>query len=100
MDPQYDENEQQATIALSGDLNMEVAEKLKGVFREITDKGVYTIVLDFRDVKIIKSVCIGLLVSLHKTVAAKGGSVRIINTSPNVKKIFDITRLVDLLNVS
>jgi anti-anti-sigma factor len=96
----YDQAAGSARLKLGGDLNMEVAERLKLVFKEITEKGVFTIVLDFQDVKIIKSVCIGLLVSVHKTVSAKGGAIRILNTTPNVRKIFEITRLVELLNVS
>ena len=100
MEPIYDAEGKEAKLVLSGDLNMEVAEKLKTIFKEITEKEIFRIVLDFQDVKIIKSVCIGLLVSVHKTVSGKGGSVSIINTSPSVKKIFDITRLVGILNVS
>ena len=100
MEPVYDPATNSASLKLAGDLNMEVAERLKVLFKEITEKQVFQIILDFQDVKIIKSVCIGLLVSVHKTVSAKGGSVRILNTSPNVRKIFEITRLVDLLNVS
>ena len=100
MEPTYDPATSSARLKLGGDLNMEVAERLKVVFRGITEKGVFNIVLDFQEVKIIKSVCIGLLVSVHKTVSAKGGAIRILNTTPNVRKIFEITRLVDLLNVS
>jgi anti-sigma B factor antagonist len=99
-DPIYDEATNSASLALAGDLNMETAERLKVVFKEIMEKGVITINLDFRDVEIIKSVCIGLLVSVYKSVSAKGGSIRIVNTSPNVRKIFEITRLAGLLNVS
>ena len=100
MEPSYNEEGTEATIALFGDLNMEVAEELKIAFGEITGKGVYSIALDFTGVKIIKSVCIGLLVAMHKQVSAKGGSIRIVNTTPNVKKIFEITKLVSILNVT
>jgi anti-sigma B factor antagonist len=100
VEPSYDASARTATLKLVGDLNMETAERLKTVFKEITDKGYFSVVLDFQDVKIIKSVCIGLLVSVHKTVAANGGSVRVVKTSPNVRKIFEITRLIDVLNVS
>lgn len=100
MEPTFNEETKEATLALAGDLNLEVAENLKPIFQDITEKGYFNVILDFADVTIVKSVCISLLVSVYRTVTAKEGTIKIINTTPNVKKIFEITKLVQILNVS
>jgi anti-sigma B factor antagonist len=56
------------------------------------------VVADFGDVKYVSSAGIRELLSLYKTMKAKGGSFSIINAGESIKEVFEITGFWDLLS--
>ena len=43
---------------------------------------------------------LGVLIGLHKTMASKSGSIRIVNPSQNVQQVLELTRLHRLFEIA
>jgi|GEM_PF-4423541 len=70
-------------------------EKLQALANEFD-----TVYLDMQHVKIIDSMCLGLLVVFNKRMMLKGGRVTILNPSKNVRELLLLTSLGQHFNVS
>ena len=55
--------------------------------------GITVIDVDLSLTRMIDSSGLGALISLHKTMCARGGSVQIINPTSSVQQILELTRL-------
>lgn len=87
---------------------------LTGAFRSITDAnapllgdllgclavraGTGRLILDFRDVEFLSSAALGTFVALHWLVRGQGGYLELRELDDKVFEIFEVTRLVHLLN--
>jgi anti-anti-sigma factor len=57
-------------------------------------------ILDFCYVKFMSSSFLGLLVKIHKKMCERKGRLQLCNVDPNLYKIFEITQLNKVLDVS
>lgn len=57
-------------------------------------------VMNFANVKFMTSAMLGLLVRVHKRVSELGGELELCNLDPNIRKVFEITQLVKVFNIS
>ena len=57
----------------------------------LLDGGATDVVVDLVDTKYISSAGLRVLLSAHKKLKAKGGSVALRNVSPTLKEILDVT---------
>jgi anti-sigma B factor antagonist len=71
----------------------EAEKQLKGSLEHITE-----LVLDFKNLSYISSAGLRLLLTLHKSLSAKG-SLKIINVNEIVQEIFEVTGFSDILNI-
>jgi anti-anti-sigma factor len=55
--------------------------------------------LDFSNIQVLTSTGLGKLVTLHKKVRNKGGSLSLHNVNPLVYELFEVTRLNTLLDI-
>lgn len=86
-------------FALSGKImDWDKGSLLRGKIVESLAAGNKRIVLDLSSVDWINSVGLGLLVSIHSTVANAGGSLALANIQ-NIEKILTITKLVTIFDV-
>ncbi len=58
------------------------------------------LVLNFANVKFMTSAMLGLLVRIHKRVGERGGQLELRNLDVNLYKIFEITQLTKVFNIS
>lgn len=58
------------------------------------------LVLDFCNVEFMSSALLGLLVKIHKKVCERKGRLQLCNISPNLYKVFEITRLDRVFDIS
>jgi anti-sigma B factor antagonist len=58
------------------------------------------LILDFANVKFMTSALLGLLVRVHKKVCELGGQLRLSNLNPNLRKVFEITQLTKVFEIS
>ncbi len=58
------------------------------------------LVLNFSNVKFMTSAMLGLLVRIHKRVSERGGQLELRNLDGNLYKLFEITQLTKVFNIS
>lgn len=86
-----------AVIALTGDIDRTADPVLADAYREAGD--VQAVVLDFGDVAYINSTGIAVIVGLLARVRAEGRSLVARGLSPHYRRIFEITRLSDFMEL-
>lgn len=67
---------------------------------EIFDSGESNFVLDASEIDFVDSMGLGVLISLLRRVKQKDGDIKIASLTPDVKTIFEITKLFRLFDVS
>jgi anti-sigma B factor antagonist len=94
-----DRSPDQATARLSGDLDIVTSEDVKRELAQLLDDGAHTLALDLADVGFVDSSGLGVLVALHRHAEATGGRFVVRSVPPPVQRLFEITRLGDLLTI-
>lgn len=86
------------TIKLEGKLDTTTAPELKEALDSALD-GATELVMDISDLIYISSAGLRVLLSTHKIMSAKGGSMVITGANETVMEIFDMTGFSDFLNI-
>lgn len=86
-------------VAPRGDLDLAVADQLRGRLTELIDKGQIRVVLDLGGVAYIDSSGLGALVASMKRARGAGGDIKLCALQPDVRSIFDMTRLIKVIDV-
>lgn len=87
-----------ATVAVSGHLNTNTAGELEQELSEVFGR-TYRVTLDFAGLDYLSSAGLRVLVGAQKQVVAAGGAMRIVNLADDVREVFEITGLIDVLDV-
>jgi anti-sigma B factor antagonist len=58
------------------------------------------LLLNFVNVKFMTSAMLGLLVRVHKKVSERGGRLRLCNVAPGIRKVFEITKLTKIFDIT
>ncbi len=88
-----------AATRLSGDLDIVTSDGVKRDLAALVDAGHVALALDLSDVGFVDSSGLGVLVAIHRHAESNGGSFVVRSIPPQVQRLFDITRLGDLLTV-
>jgi len=90
-------NEDSILFKLSGSLDSTTAPMLEAeLIPEFENSKIIS--LDFQDIKYISSAGMRVLLKGDKTAKAKDGKLSVLNVSPFVMEIFDITGFSNILN--
>ena len=73
-----------------------IGEQLFGLVDESARK---RLLLNFSNVEYMSSAALGKLITLNKKVQAAGGKLVLCNIIPQIKEVFEITKLNKLLNI-
>ncbi|MHC5097988.1 MAG: STAS domain-containing protein [Planctomycetota bacterium] len=92
-------NTHTVSIALSGQLNSETASVLDRQTQKALVNGANVIVLDMADLKMITSAGVGVVMKTQTSMAKRGGEMIMLNMQPQIKKVFEIGRLLPTLQV-
>lgn len=84
-------------IKIKGEIDLNNSKKLKEIVKQMNKSN---IVMDFKDVNYLDSAGIGALISIHKDLQNKSGSLEIINIDKKIKELFDMVGLSKLMNIS
>ena len=57
-------------------------------------------VMNFANVRFMTSAMLGLLVRVHKRISERGGQLRLCNLEPSLRKVFEITQLTKVFDIS
>ena len=58
------------------------------------------LLLNFVNVQFMTSAMLGLLVRVHKKVSERSGELRLCNVAPGIRKVFEITKLTKVFDIS
>jgi anti-sigma B factor antagonist len=78
-------------VDLTGEIDVYTSPKVKDAITELIDQEHYNLVINLEKVRYIDSTGLGVLIGGLKRVREHGGSVNLVCTNPQIKKIFDIT---------
>lgn len=87
------------TVSPAGPINAETHVTLSAELERLLKEPVKTLVLDMAEVDFISSVGVGLIVKTKTTLSRGGGDLAMINMQDQVKKVFEVIRLLPTLNV-
>ncbi len=85
------------TVKIKGEIDLNNSKTLKKEIQKIDSNN---IVLDFSEVSYLDSSGIGVLISIHKDLQSKSGSLEIINLDKKMKELFDMVGLSKLMHIS
>lgn len=84
------------TVALVGRLDTETAPSLDAELQRILATQVKVIVFDLSALDYISSAGLGALFRARKAMKARSGDALVVNPQPQVQKVFDIVKAVDV----
>ena len=82
-----------ALLELEGEVDAEHAAQLKRVFVKLREEDRRRVVLDLQKVSFVDSTGLGILISLMRQLKEVDGELRLVGLQPEVRSIFEITRL-------
>ena len=88
-----------AEIRFSENLVSDTVEDLRGTLKKLLSEQLNRITLNFQSIEMIDSMGIGLLVSTHNTLTARGGDLVIVNLSPDLLELFTVMRLNEFFTI-
>ncbi len=86
-------------VDLTGEIDVYTSPKVKDAIAALIDGAHYNLVINLEKVRYIDSTGLGVLIGGLKRVREHGGSVNLVCTNPQIKKIFDITGLVKIFGI-
>ena len=89
-----------AVLQVAGDIDMQTAGALRDRLSECLETGVPRVVVDLSAVDFLDSSALGALVAAARSASDGGGVLRVAAPKPHVLKIFQITRLLEVLGVT
>jgi anti-sigma B factor antagonist len=86
-------------VAAEGEIDLHTAPLLRDKLGELERSGALNIVVDLGGVDFLDSSALGTLVGANKDLSAAGGSLKVVCAHPNILKVFQITRLSEVIPV-
>lgn len=96
-----DEGQSDSTVILSvtGDLDLWNAPALEQRLRRCLDQGSQWVVVDLSQAAFLDSSGLGALTNSKRRIERKGGRLVVINTNDQMRRVFELTGLMRVLNV-
>ena len=88
-----------SVIDLNGEVDAYTCSRLREAMIEAIDDGGINLIVNMRDVEYIDSSGLGTLVGGLKRVSERQGTISIVCTNPQIRKVFDITGLVKVFPI-
>lgn len=86
-------------VAVRGDLDVASADSFQAALAAALEAGDVRVVVDLAELAFIDSSGLGALIRALKRARERGGGVRVENVSPTVRRVFEITGLVEVFDV-
>lgn len=87
-------------VDIQGEIDVYTSPKVKEVINDLIEKENYFLVINLEQVRYIDSTGLGVLIGALKKVREKEGNISLICTNPQIKKIFNITGLIKIFNIT
>ena len=86
-------------IALAGSLDTATAPQLQDKIDEHVDAGVHMVIMDFRRLEFLSSAGLRVIFRTKKLMDSHNGRFLLLNLRPQVRKVFEIIKALDGMNV-
>ncbi|MDE9367797.1 STAS domain-containing protein [Luteipulveratus sp. YIM 133132] len=87
-------------VSVRGEVDMATAPDLQQALTQVTAEPGFRVVVDFTGTTFIDSSGIGALIGVHRSVAAGSGRLRLVVPPSPVRKVFELTRLTEVFEIS
>ncbi|MEF9990963.1 MAG: anti-sigma F factor antagonist [Romboutsia sp.] len=82
------------------ELDHHIANEVRTTIDDVLDsKQVKNIIFDFKNINFMDSSGIGVIIGRYKKISNESGKVSMVNTSPRVKKIFDLSGMNKIIGI-
>ena len=86
-------------VSVTGDLDLWNAPALEQRLRRCLDQGSQWVVVDLSEAAFLDSSGLGALTNSKRRIERKGGRLVVINTNDQMRRVFELTGLMRVLNV-
>ncbi len=86
-------------ISIAGSLDSNTAPELQQSIDNAINDTVNTTVIDFKDLDFLSSAGLRVIFKTKKIMANRGGKFLLVNLQPQIKKVFEIIKALDGMNV-
>jgi anti-sigma B factor antagonist len=99
LNPEVRREDTHAVVLLSGELDASTAGQLYEQLAELTREGVVHVDLDLAGLEFMDSTGLSVVIAEHKRTSASGGELVILSPQSQVRRMFEITGLTDILHI-
>ncbi len=92
-------DEQTAIVDLAGEMDVYTTPQAKAAMLDLLEKGYHHLVVNLRQTDYLDSTALGVLVGTLKRVRERGGDLRLVAPSPRIRRLFEITRLINVFPI-
>jgi anti-sigma B factor antagonist len=86
-------------VYLKGEIDLHTCAAFRDTLRDLIENKHYDIVINLAEVPYLDSAALGVLVDAVRRVREHEGSIRLVQTTPFVRRAFEITRLVKIFQL-
>ena len=86
-------------IVLNGEIGTETVNQFKDRIDQIVNDGNTRLIMDFQDVNYLNSMGLGVVAATLKKVKKSKGDLKLLNLSPAVQELFELTRLTKVFEI-
>lgn len=86
-------------VVLNGEIGTESVNQFKEKIDGILNDGRVKLIMDFQDVSYLNSMGLGVIAATLKKVKKSKGDLKLINLSPSVQELFELTRLTKVFEI-
>ncbi|MGM0598175.1 MAG: STAS domain-containing protein [Candidatus Rifleibacteriota bacterium] len=86
-------------VVLRGEIGTETVNQFKDKIDQIVADGKHKLVMDFQEVNYLNSMGLGVVAATLKKVKKNKGDLKLINLSPAVQELFELTRLTKVFEI-
>lgn len=85
-------------VAVNGEIDISITDSLReDVDRALVNYGVNVLIFDLGEVDFVDSSGLGVILGRYKKVAGKGGRVYLAGAKPQVKKVLELSGLLNIM---
>lgn len=86
-------------LSLAGSLDTDTAPQLQNRIAESVDSRVTLLILDMKDLEFLSSAGLRVIFMARKKMDSRNGKFMLLNLQPQVKRVFEIIKALDGMNV-
>ncbi|HNX74504.1 MAG TPA: STAS domain-containing protein [Candidatus Rifleibacterium sp.] len=86
-------------VVLRGEIGAETVNQFKDKIDAIINEGRKRLILDFQEVTYLNPIGLGVIAATLKKVKKDKGNLKLINLTPSVQELFEMTRLTKVFEI-